>query len=106
MKKILAVISAIAVLGASTAATAQSFSFSIQTQDRYERDYRYRDHQDRFDRYVHQRELRRWYAMQPSYYRGRCERYDVIIRDPFTNRIVCADRREYQRIVREQRRYR
>jgi hypothetical protein len=106
MKKILAVISAIAVLGASTAATAQSVTFSIQTQDRYERDYRYRDHQDRFDRYVQEREARRWYAMQRSYYRGRCERHDIVVRDPYTGRRVCVDRYEYRVFLRNQPRYR
>lgn len=101
MKKILAVISAIAVLGASTAATAQSFSITIQ--DRYEQNYR---QPDRFDRYVYEREARRFYARQQSYYSGRCERRDVIVRDPYTGRLVCVNRHEYRVFLRNQPRYR
>lgn len=104
MKKTLAIICAIATLGASTAATAQSFSITIGTQDRYERDYRYRDH-DRFDRYVTDRELRRWFRAQPSTYRGRCYNGDVRRVDPYTQRRICVDPREYNRIMRDYNRY-
>lgn len=92
MKNTLAIIAAVALLGAGTAANAQSWSITFGSQDRYERDYRYRDHRD-------DREIRRWYANQRSYWSGRCYRNDVVLRDPYTGRRICVNAREYDRFV-------
>ena len=54
----------------------------------YNNDNRYRN--DRFLSY-------RYFSRLPSYYPGRCNYTDVVVRDPYTSRIVCMSRYEYER---------
>lgn len=92
MKNTLAILSALALLGAASATTAQEFSITFGTQDhRYEQNYNRRI----------EREHRRFYAHQPSAWRNQCPRYEVLVRDPYTGRRVCIDRWEYRDHVRE-----
>ena len=94
MKKVLVAALAVLALGAGSAAQAQSWSFTIGN-DRYEQRYDYRNE------YRHRRaEERRFYSRQPTYWQNRCSRYDFVMRDPYTNRLLCVNRREYERFYR------
>lgn len=106
MKKLAIAAMASLLLISSAPVQAQSLSVTIGTQDhRYEqrRDHpRYdrRDHH-RYDRRDYERRERRFYSQQPTYWRGRCRGYDIVVRDPYTNRMVCANRDQHRQFYRE-----
>ena len=91
MKKLLVALAAVVALGSATA-QAQSVSIRVGEQPRYEH------YQDRSYNYERRSADRRFFARQPSYYRGsRCHRWDIVIRDPYTSRLVCVNKEEYRR---------
>lgn len=96
MKKLLIAAAVALTIGAGSAAQAQSWSVTIGSDyDRYEQRYDYRND------YRHRRaEERRFYSRQPTYWQNRCSRHDIVMRDPYTNRLLCVNRREYERFYR------
>jgi len=98
MKKLAIAAMASLLLISSAPAQAQSLSVTIGAQDhRYEQR---RDHH-RYDRRDYERRERRFYSQQPTYWRGRCRGYDIVVRDPYTNRMVCANRDQHRQFYRE-----
>lgn len=98
MNKLAIAASAALLLITSAPAQAQSLSVTIGAQDhRYEQR---RDHH-RYDRRDYERRERRFYSQQPTYWRGRCRGYDIVVRDPYTNRMVCANRDQHRQFYRE-----
>lgn len=98
MKKLAIAAMASLLLISNAPAQAQSLSVTIGAQDhRYEQR---RDHH-RYDRRDYERRERRFYSQQPTYWRGRCRGYDIVVRDPYTNRIVCANRDQHRQFYRE-----
>lgn len=100
MKKILAALGALTLSTAvAIPATAKpSISLIIST-DREHRGYYDYDRRYRQD-------MRRYYSRQPSYYPGRCyPARHVVVRDYYTGRLICVDKRDYRRMVRQYNRY-
>ena len=97
MNKLAIAASAALLLITSAPAQAQSFSLTIGTDNhRYEqrRDYH------RYDRRDYERRERHFYSQQRSHYRGRCYRNDLVVRDPYTSRLVCVDQRAHRNFYR------
>lgn len=64
---------------------------------RYNRGHRY-DRTRRGNEYLYYR----YFQRQPSAYGNQCGvRWDVLVRDPYTGRLVCMDRSEYERYTYE-----
>lgn len=107
MKKFLAAFGALALASCGTTAPAYAkprVEVTISTgQPYYGYDNRgYGDYR-RYDRrynndygfYV------KYFRNAPSYYSGRCNYRDVVVRDPYTGRLVCMKRHKYYRYMQE-----
>ena len=96
MKKLLAGVLALSLVGAASAAPAQSLSVQVGPDRHHEQRYERHDDRRRYEQNRRQYE-RRYYSRQRSYYGNRCNpRYEEVVRDPYTGRRVCVNRQEHR----------